>query len=187
MFVRSHHIEGFPRLLFTDGILTMSNLKADDRVGIVFCVLLSCLQFEGKQILLTKMDFEQYTWILYVSKLILSYQEWLKLEKFCKRSETTTFNNAQKAVETMANQIIKLMPRNTGNGWDIPKLHELLHIVMNIVLFGAACNVHTGPQEHNHIMNTKKNKQTSSMQKENIRLAIRKSFIRKVYHQYCFQ
>ena len=36
------------------------------------------------------------------------------------------------------------------------KVHEQLHVVLNILLYGAHQNVHTGPQEHNHIQNTKK-------------------------------
>ena len=118
--------------------------------------MISCLQYEGSKILTLQIDREKYIKVLYVSELILCYREWLKLGKFWKRSDITTFNNAQKAIETLANQIIKLMPRSTGNGWNIPKLHELIHAIENILLWGAARNVHTGPQEHNHILNTKK-------------------------------
>ena len=117
-----------------------------------------------------KGDCDLLTNILYVFKLILSYCEWLKLENFWKQLDTTTFERAQKAVETIANQIIQLMPRNTGNGWNIPKLHELLHVIENIFLFGASRNVHTGPQEHNHILNTKKTSK-EVQQKTNIRLS----------------
>jgi hypothetical protein len=53
-------------------------------------------------------------------------------------------------------EIITLIPRSTGNSWDIVKIHKQLHVVLNILLFGAHRNVHTGPQEHNHIQNTKK-------------------------------
>jgi len=53
-------------------------------------------------------------------------------------------------------EIITLIPRSTGNNWDIVKIHEQLHVAENILLFGAHRNVHTGPQEHNHIQNTKK-------------------------------
>ena len=49
-YVRSHHIDGYPRLLFTNGISSMSDLKADDWVGIVFCIIIACLQVEGKKI-----------------------------------------------------------------------------------------------------------------------------------------
>ncbi|HEY9301929.1 MAG TPA: hypothetical protein VIQ31_37300 [Phormidium sp.] len=54
------------------------------------------------------------------------------------------------------NDIIKLIPRTTGNNWDISKIHEQLHVADNIEKYGAHENVHTGPQEHNHIELTKK-------------------------------
>ena len=50
--MRSHHIVGYPRLLFTSGISSMSDWIADDRVGIAFCVIVALLQAEGKLILL---------------------------------------------------------------------------------------------------------------------------------------
>jgi len=52
-------------------------------------------------------------------------------------------------------QLVHLLPRKTGCEWKIPKIHEQLHIAHNIHLFGAHQNIHTGPQEHNHIENTK--------------------------------
>ena len=45
--MRSYHIDGFPQLLFTNGISTLSNLKADDKVGIMFCVIIVGLQEDG--------------------------------------------------------------------------------------------------------------------------------------------
>ena len=48
------------------------------------------------------------------------------------------------------------MPQSKGNQWLIPKIHEQLHVADNIKIYGAHQNVHTGLQEHNHIMNTKK-------------------------------
>ena len=63
---------------------------------------------------------------------------------------------AQHAIETLLKEIITLIPRSTGNNWEIVKFHEQLHVPENIDLFGAHRNVHTGPQERNHIQNTKK-------------------------------
>ena len=53
-------------------------------------------------------------------------------------------------------EIITLLPRTTGQHWEIVKIHEQLHVIINILFYGAHRNVHTGPQEYNHIQNTKK-------------------------------
>ena len=63
--------------------------------------------------------------------------------------------SAQQAIENLLQSIIKLMPRSTGQEWEISTIHEQLHVAENIEYFGAHQNVHTGPQEHNHIANTK--------------------------------
>jgi hypothetical protein len=47
----------------------------------------------------------------------------------------------------MVRKVIKYLPRNKGNGWKIQKLHELLHIVEDLVAFGSAKNFDTGIYE----------------------------------------
>ena len=94
--------------------------------------------------------------LLYAFELMSCYREWLKLDKFWKLNDTTMLYNVQKAIETLLRQIIKFDPRTKGNAWKLSKIHEQMHVVENIVLYGAHRNVHTGLQEHNHIENTKK-------------------------------
>ena len=89
-------------------------------------------------------------------ELILCYREWLKLDSFWKIDDDSTFHNLELAIENLLQDIITLMPRTKGNQWAICKIHEQLHVAENIRYYGAHNNVHTGPQEHNHIHNTKK-------------------------------
>ena len=42
------------------------------------------------------------------------------------------------------------LPRNTGNGWALSKVHDLLHIPKFITRFGSPLNYNTGFCEHNH-------------------------------------
>ena len=67
-----------------------------------------------------------------------------------------TLQAAKTAIATLLKSIERLMPGKDGQGWHLPKMHEQLHIPDNIVLFRAYKNVHTGPQENNHIENSKK-------------------------------
>ena len=59
------------------------------------------------------------------------------------------------AFEKLLQEIILLMPQTTKNQWAISKIHEQMHVTENMWYYGAHNNVHTGPQEHNHIKNTK--------------------------------
>ena len=157
-YLCGNHIEGYPRLLFSNGISSLTDLKANDKVGIIFCVVVAALQVEGKEILLNnaKIDDVKYQNIVYVFELMLCYQAWLKKETFWEINDNGALQRAQHAIETLLKEIITLMPRTKGNNWEIVKIHEQLHVAENIVLYGAHGNVHTGPQEHNHIQNTKK-------------------------------
>lgn len=156
--MRAQQIEGYPRLLYTNGISGMTDLKAEDKVGIIFCVIVSFLQLEVKEILINtgKMKADKYVDILYIFEMMICYRAWLKQDKFWKRDDNLAFLTAREAIEKLLKSIVKLMPRSTGNNWDISKIHEQLHVAENIKFFGAHQNVHTGPQEHNHIANTKK-------------------------------
>ena len=90
----------------------MFDLKADDRVGVIFCLVISFLQFEGKSIDLNegKVDVDQYNKILYVLELILCYRQWLKLDSFQLMDDNSTFHNVELAIEKLLQDIIKLMP-----------------------------------------------------------------------------
>ena len=94
--------------------------------------------------------------IILALESMLCYRAWLKLDSYWKYSDTGTFHDVQEAIATLLRQIIACVPRTTGNNWEIAKIHEQLHVAENILLFGAHRNVHTGPQEHNHIENTKR-------------------------------
>jgi len=45
----------------------------------------------------------------------------------------------------------KSLAQRKGEGWNITKLHEQFHVPEDIHHHGNHHNVHTGPQEHNHI------------------------------------
>ena len=136
----------------------MTELKADDKVGIIFCVIFAALQAEGKEILMKYASLDNITYrnILYVFELMLCYRAWLKKETYWHVDNDNALLKAEQAIETLLKEIITLIPRSTGNNWDIVKIHEQLHVALNILLFGAHRNVHTGPQKHKHIQNTKK-------------------------------
>ena len=99
---------------------------------------------------------QQFVNLLFVFEMMLCYREWLKKDNYLKKSDDLAFWNAKKAIEKLLKSIITLFPRSTRQNWEVAKVHEQLHVAQNIKYFGAHQNVHTGPQEHNHIANTKK-------------------------------
>ena len=55
------------------------------------------------------------------------------------------------AIRQMLSKIITLWPRSTGQGWNLAKFHEQLHVLDDIMQNGAPKGSHSGPVEHNHI------------------------------------
>ena len=95
--------------------------------------------------------------------------------------------SAQQAIEKLLQSIIKLMPRSTGQVWEISKIHEQLHVAENIEYFGAHQNVHTGPQEHNHIANTKKPSRLVQRRKKTLNMQLAKQLSEKYVIEATFQ
>ena len=132
--LRSHATDDYPRLLFTKGISGLNQLKADDKVGIFFALVIALVQVERKSILLDKtvLNKTRYKNILYIFKKMLAYWGWLKRSKFWKKNDKEVLKAAEKAIEFFLAEIIKYMPRTQGNNWEICKIHKQLHVAENI-------------------------------------------------------
>ena len=115
--MRSFNVDGYPRMLYSSGISGMTNLKADDKVGIIFCVVIAFLQLEMKEMLskIVKMSNLQYKIIVYVFQKMLCYCAWLKLDKYWQRGDEVALLSAEEAIEKLLNNIIKKMPRTSRN------------------------------------------------------------------------
>ena len=55
----------------------------------------------------------------------------------------------------MLHELMKLWPRQKGQGWDKAKLHEQLHVPDDIERNGAPISWHSGCTENNHIQSVK--------------------------------
>ena len=86
-----------------------------------------------------------------VFQMLLSYLVWLKRDTYWKRGDKVAQKAAQTAIRVMLQKIMQLWPRPGGQGWEIPKMHEQLHVPADIERNGAPQGSHTGPTEHNHI------------------------------------
>lgn len=110
-------------------------------------------------------------------EMLLCYWAWLKKEEYWHRNDSEAFQTAKTAIWVLTNRLQTLFPRKLL--WKIPKIHEQLHIVMYILLFGAHRNMHTGSAEHNHIENTKKPSEHTQKRKANFDLQIANRLVDK--------
>jgi hypothetical protein len=58
-------------------------------------------------------------------------------------------------IQTMLSKLLRLWPRDLGQGWEKAKVHEQLRIPDDIEHNGAPAGWHSGPMENNHIATVK--------------------------------
>src|SRR5687768_14261965 len=148
------YMAAFPRLLFKDGVTTITDISAGTKIGILFAFILAAQTNEGRNLLMEHNKTASiYGDMIQVFEMLLCYWAWLKKEEYWHRNDSAGFQTAKTAIWVLVNRLKTLFPCKLF--WNIPKLHEQLHIAMYILLFGAHRNMHTGSAEHNHIKNTK--------------------------------
>ena len=155
-FHMKSYMAGFPRLLYKDGMTTITDISAGTKMGILFTFVVVAQTNDGRKLLLKhEPSASIYGDMIHVFEMLLCYWAWLKKEEYWQSRDHEASKIAKNAIWVLINRLKDLFPRKEGCQWDIPKWHKQLHIVMYILLFGAHRNMHTGPQEHNHIENTK--------------------------------
>ena len=149
-------MDSYPRLLFRDGITTLTNITANTVVGIMFATVLASLTKEGIELMSTIPDL-RYQDMLYTFESMLCFWAWLKKDKYWDIDKSAeNVQAAEEAIGILMAKMKSLWPRNKGAGWQKPKFHETFHNPFNIHLFGTPKNWHSGPTEHNHVCHVKK-------------------------------
>jgi hypothetical protein len=166
-----HGYAGFPRLLWSDGVTTLTQLTGDQRVGKMFAILLVALTRDGERFFTKNLPGGQITWrrMVYCFQQILCYWAWLKQDFYWMTSDEDACEAATQSIKLMMRQLQALWPRREGLQWLLTKIHEQFHVPVDIHRNGKPANVHTGPQEHNHISAKNAAKKTQ-MQKRKIDL-----------------
>ena len=163
--IRSSNFAHSPRLLFKDGISTLTKLPAATKVGMMYALVVAAVTRDGMYAF-RKLPDDDYYNIVYAFEQCLCYWAWLKKDYHWHLNDAEAYQTTKDAIAQMLSNLVECVPRSTGRGWQIPKLHEQLHVADTILLFGSHKNVHTGPAEHNHIELSKKPAARTQMRKD---------------------
>ena len=150
---KQHGYSPFPRLLWQEGVSTITQLTGDLKVGKMFAIVAVALTLEGEHFFSENLNGGAATWkkMVYVFQQILCYWTWLKQDRFWLTDDEAACEAATRSIKIMMQQLQALWPRRDGLEWNLTKLHEQFHVPRDIHRTGRHKNVHTGPQEHNHI------------------------------------
>ena len=139
--------------MWRDSVTTLSYLTGDLKVGKMFAISYIASTRDGEEYFTNVLEGGTNTWrkMLYVFQQILCYWAWLKQDHYWRADDMVSCNEGTASIKIMMMQLQALWPRQTGLEWNLTKLHEQFHLRMDIHRHGRHRNVHTGPQEHNHI------------------------------------
>jgi hypothetical protein len=151
-FASSGAEPSMPRLLWKDGVTSLTDIPATLKVGIMFTIVVVSLQEDGTQFFTSVLGSPQkLNEMRQVFQMLLSYWVWLKRDTYWKRGDKQAKEAARTAIRVMLTELISLWPRYSGQGWQKAKIHEQLHVPDDIERNGSPQGSHTGPTEHNHI------------------------------------
>ena len=133
-YPRQHGYKQFPRLIWQDGVTTLTHLTADLKVGKIFAICCIASTLEGEQFFSTVLENGAATWhkMLYVFQQILCYWAWLKQDTFWMADDMDACLTANASIKIMMQQLQALWPRKVGVEWNLTKLHEQFHVPMDI-------------------------------------------------------
>lgn len=182
-----HGYTGFPRCTWSDGVTTLAQLTGDQRVGKMFAILLVALTEEGEAFFTEHLPGGSDTWnkMVYCFQQMLCYWVWLKQDHYWMAGDMAACQAATTSIKIMARQLQVLWPREEGLQWALTKLHEQFHVPYDIHRHGNHYNVHSGPQEHNH-MSIKAAAKKTQMQKHKIDLQTGERIVDRLILQRAF-
>ena len=143
----------FPRLLWKNGISTLTDITADHKVGMLLTFVVASLTTKGQKLLVTAFGTQkQVKSVQTAFQKLLAYRSWLRKSEFWKVDNSKGKENAKKAIQKCLGYLQKHFPREEGQGWNIPKFHEQLHVPDDISRNGPPATTYTGVVEHQHVI-----------------------------------
>ena len=184
---KQHSYCGFPRLLWSDGVSTLTFLTGDQRVGKLFAILLVAMTREGEEFFSQNLNGGVTTWkrLVYCFQQILCYWAWLKQDHYWMADDIAACHAATQSIKTMMRQLQTLWPRKAGLRWFLTKIHEQFHVPLDIHRHGCHTNVHSAPQEHNHLLVKQAAKKTQ-MHKHTIDLQTGERIVDRIIVQWVY-
>jgi hypothetical protein len=175
-----------PRLKFLNGIQSYANLQAHETTGVLLLIVISlhCKIGWDKTSITSVMDnsfvrsrfcnVRHVKAYLDLFETLLCMEQWIKLPSVRKADVTRTGagteseSPAQKAIRIAMKKFVKTVNRSKGMGMKLTKVHSVLHVPDDVVMYGSGKNWDSGPSESNHKENVKRKASLTSLCKETL-------------------
>jgi hypothetical protein len=147
--------KAFPQTDFSNGMTNLANMTASEECGLVF--LLICLsQFKDgwrllDEALLNKGHKTDLKRVLEALEALSCFDAWTRMDKYWKLSQQKKQSlQAKTSVAKMLTMIRDRLPRESGNGWNLPTFHNTMHIINDMCKYGKPKESNTEVGEKNH-------------------------------------
>lgn len=142
----------FPRLMWKNGISTLTDITADYKVGMLLTIVVVSLTSDGNKLMRSAFSSEQQAKrVQKAFQKLLAYRSWLRKDKFWSVNNPDGKQKAKKAIRDCLKFLKTHFPRQEGQGWNVPKFHEQLHVADDIARNGPPATSYTGVVEHQHV------------------------------------
>jgi hypothetical protein len=108
---KQHGYDPFPRLLWQDGVTTITQLTGEDlKVRKMFAIVVAAFTLEGQRPFETNLPGGTLTWqkMVYIFQQILCYWAWLKQGKFWMVNDDEACELATESIKIMMDQLQSL-------------------------------------------------------------------------------
>ena len=145
-----------PRLKWKDGACTLTKISSVYVVGLLLTIVVVLLTDRGNKFFNDKFKdapggSKRTRDMRYIFSMLLACWSWLKKKKYWKQGDKEAEATALESICSMIRELNRLWPRDNGNGWNTPKIHEQLHVPGDISRNGTPRESYGGPLEHNHL------------------------------------
>ena len=127
----------FPRMSMRGGVTDPVKLTGSERIGNLNLFL--CLSYTGSGVALLRPGWEQNNISQRDSrecmKLLLGFYCWVNMTNSIQQVE-----DAHNLLKRLIELIQHCFPRDSGNGWNIPKIHSLSKMIFYMLKFGCVRN-----------------------------------------------
>ena len=152
-YLKQNGNKKFPRLSFPNGITSLTNLTAEEHVGILFTTFVLTFTSQGKQAFLAceGMYEDRVKLFLKLFEKLLILEAWMSnTNGFWSLGNRSAYRRTAKSISQIVDFITENFDRKSSQGWNLSKMHELLHITKLIELFGSPANFESGGCERLH-------------------------------------
>ena len=127
----------FPRADFSKGVTNLTQLTAQEWIGLCFTLYLVLISGDGRNAILSVLPSYDIDDSIDCLAKMLSFVAYYKYGTYWHLQDLEKQAELLQSIKQMSSDIQHALPRKEGVGWYLSKMHEILHTPMDIDRYGC--------------------------------------------------